>query len=702
VRSRRLLPAGRWAEALVVLAFIAAAVGITWRLWAHPATVAPTAFGANVNPDVYLSTWFMRYVANALTHGHLPALITTAINSPQGVNAMWNTSLLAPAFLLTPVTLIAGPVASLTVLLTLGFAGSATSLYIVLRRWGASIAAAALGGAFYGFMPAMLVAGQDHYHLQFAILPPLIIDAVLLLVTGRGRTVRTGLWLGVLVSLQFFTAEELLVDTGLAVLVILIVLMLARPWAIRRRLRPTLGGAGIALAVAAVICGRALWVQFIGPLVEHGSPWNVFAYGYPPSSYVTAPSAMLIHGNFTQYLLTTHQHPIEEFGYLGWPLQILLIAVPFVFWRDIRIRVIGLAVLLMELLQLGGHSVLFIGRQSIAGTALPWHWIQHLPVLNQLIIVRLSIVSDGAAAVALALVADRVIAALRGRESLIPGPNTEHHPWHWPRFVLWLWRRRPFAGKIWARRPFAGKILARLAFFGRAWRRVWRLVWRRPAFLGRLWRRRPFAGRVLRWPAFMTERWRRRALVGAAAAAVIGIAVPLIPRPVSAGEINQPPRGWTTVISQLHLPAGAPVLILPIDGAYEMGYQAITNERISVTGGYCIAPDPAGQATKCNNGPMQTAAERTVALRSFWLAYRRGAPGPSPMTFAYALGAWRPSALVIVDANRLGLRNYLIGVLGQPTSAHNNVMGWRITPQVIAGLPARIQALQSGNGASAG
>jgi hypothetical protein len=670
----------------VVLAYVAAAFGVTWRLWAHPATVAPTAFGANVNPDIYLSTWFMRYVANALAHGHLPALVTTAINAPQGVNAMWNTSLLAPAFLLTPVTLLAGPVASLTVLLTLGFAGSATSMYVVLRRWGASIAAAAIGGAFYGFMPAMMVAGQDHYHLQFAVLPPLIIDAVLLLVTGRGRTVRTGLWLGVLVSLQFFTAEELLVDTGLAAAVIIIVLMLCRPWAVWPRLRPTLAGMGIAVLVTAVICGRALWVQFRGPLAEHGSPWNVFAYGYPPSSYVTAPSAMLIHGNFTQYLLTTHQHPIEEFAYLGWPLQILLIAAPFVFWRDIRIRLVGLSLLLMELLEIGGHSVLLIGRQSLAGWLLPWYYIQHLPVLNQLIVVRLAILSDGAAAVVLAFVAGRVIAALRGQDSLLPGPAGDS--WHWPGFAVRLWRRRPFAGRIWAplwrRRPFAGK--------------VWHRIWHQPAFLGRLWRRRPWAGRIRpsagrvwhriwRWPAFVSERGRRRVLAGLAVAALIGIAVPLIPRPLSAGEIDRPPPGWTTVISELHLPAGAPVLVLPIDGAYEMGYQAITNEPISVTGGYCIAPDPAGQATKCNNGPLQTAAERTVALRSFWLAYRRGAPGPSTLTLAEALGGWKPAALVIIEANRPGLRNYMTSVLGPPTAAQDNVMGWRITRQFVASLP---------------
>ena len=55
---------------------------------------------------------------------------------------MWNTSLLVPGVLLTPVTLLAGPQVSLTLVLTLGLAGSAASLYWVLRRWGASLSAA--------------------------------------------------------------------------------------------------------------------------------------------------------------------------------------------------------------------------------------------------------------------------------------------------------------------------------------------------------------------------------------------------------------------------------------------------------------------------------------------------------------------------------------------------------------------------------
>ncbi len=106
-----------------------------------------------------------------------------------------------PSVLLAPVTLLAGPQASLTVLTTLGFAGSAASLFFVLRRRGAGPSAAALGGAICGaicgFSPALRIAAEDHYPLQFAVLLPLIVDAVLRLATGRGRPIRTGAWLGV-------------------------------------------------------------------------------------------------------------------------------------------------------------------------------------------------------------------------------------------------------------------------------------------------------------------------------------------------------------------------------------------------------------------------------------------------------------------------------------------------------------------------
>jgi hypothetical protein len=111
----------RWAAALVLAGYVVGALIVTWRLWADPAS----AYIAPNGGDADLFAWYLRYAATAVDHGHLPALATTALNAPAGVNMMWNTSLLLPGVLLSPVTLLLGPQVSLTVLTTAGFAGSA-------------------------------------------------------------------------------------------------------------------------------------------------------------------------------------------------------------------------------------------------------------------------------------------------------------------------------------------------------------------------------------------------------------------------------------------------------------------------------------------------------------------------------------------------------------------------------------------------
>lgn len=391
---------------LVPVCYAAAAVAVTYRLWVHPPSLVPS-YGHGVQSDVLLNVWFMRYIATALSHGHLPALVTTTLNWPQGVSLMWNTSLLLPGIVLAPVTYLWGPVTSLAVLLAAGFAGSALSMFVVLRKWGASISAAFIGGAFFGFSPALRMAAVDHYHLQFAVLPPLIIHFLLRLVTGRGRPLRTGAWLGLLVAAQIFIAEELLVDTILAAIIILIVLGLSKRSEVRPRIRPVAAGLGIAAAVALLICGRALWVQFAGPLNEHGSPWHVAKFGNYLSDLVTPPVGMLLHGSGA----LAGEGSVEYFAFLGWPLLIVLLASTIYFWRDIRIRVAALTFLILEFLSLGGHRTR-IGPWHVTPVVLPWHWLEHLPLLSQALPNRLSILADGAAAVVLALAIDKVRIAL--------------------------------------------------------------------------------------------------------------------------------------------------------------------------------------------------------------------------------------------------------------------------------------------------
>jgi hypothetical protein len=156
----------------------------------------------------------MRNSATAVSHGRLPSLATTGLNAPQGINLMWNASVLLPGVVLAPLTLLAGPFTSLNLLLTVGFAGSAASLFWVLKWWGASTSPAAVGGAVYGFSPALVTASIGHFQLQFAVLPPLIIHALLAILTGRGSALSAGVRLGLLTAAQLFIGEEVLVDTG--------------------------------------------------------------------------------------------------------------------------------------------------------------------------------------------------------------------------------------------------------------------------------------------------------------------------------------------------------------------------------------------------------------------------------------------------------------------------------------------------------
>jgi hypothetical protein len=378
--------------------YLLGAVALTWRLWADPAS----RMQAGDVTDVNLFSWFMRYSAESVAHGSLPALVTTAMNAPHGINLMWNTSLLLPGVLLTPVTLLAGAQTSLTLLLTLGFAGSAASLYWVLRRWGVSIGPAALGGAVYGFSPALLSSAVGHYHLEFAVLPPLMIDAVLRIVTGRGHPVRNGIWLGLLAAAQVFIGEELLVDTALAAVVVLVVLIVMAPRSVAGKAGRSLAGLAVAAGVTLVLCAYALWVQFHGPLAEHGSPWKLSHFRNRIAAFVTPAGNMLLHTSSGAAAVARHPGYVPEYvAYLGYPLLVVLIIAAVRYWRDLRVRVAVVACAVLEILSLGVKQV--VGGHTIPTVLLPWNWLAHLPVASQVLPDRLSILADGLAAVVLAV-----------------------------------------------------------------------------------------------------------------------------------------------------------------------------------------------------------------------------------------------------------------------------------------------------------
>jgi hypothetical protein len=414
-------PSGhRRAVALAAPYYLLAALAVTLWLWRDPAsrTVAGNPYDADQ------LAWFLRYDATAIAHGHLPALITTAMNAPRGVSVMWNTFMLLPGALLTPVTLLLGPQTALTVFMTAGFAGSSLAMFAVLRRWEVSGPAAALGGAVYGFSPAVLHSAIGHYDLQFAVLPPLIIHVALRLATGRagpvrggsvrggpvrGGTVRGGLWLGLLVTAQLFITEEILAVTAIAGFVLVAVLAASRPRAVPAAARRVAIGLATAAGVTAVIAGYPLWVQFFGPLRQHGSPFTLDYFKNDLSSFVVPSSYQLFHTGSAAAAARYQGQLPEYLGYLGWPLLVVLAGAAIACWRRLPARAAAVACVVLGVFSLGG-TLLFGGHHHPA-IKLPWYWLQGLPLLESALPDRFCLVADGAAAALLAFAVDAAVPA---------------------------------------------------------------------------------------------------------------------------------------------------------------------------------------------------------------------------------------------------------------------------------------------------
>jgi hypothetical protein len=178
-----------------------------------------------------------------------------------------------------------------------------------------------------------------------------------------------------------------------------------------------------------LISGRALWAQFHGPLREHYVPRYTHYtsyFGAHPAVFVTPPGSLLFHTRASAAAAASYPTHLSEYlAYLGWPLLAVLAAAAVCYWHDPRVRVTAITFAALELLSLGG-------RYRVAGPFLPWHWLQGLPVLSELLPDRLAVLADGAAAALLAFALDR---ARSPSQILSPSPARSPGPAHSPRLA---------------------------------------------------------------------------------------------------------------------------------------------------------------------------------------------------------------------------------------------------------------------------
>jgi hypothetical protein len=350
--------------------------------------------------DPSLSIWALQWMPYALSH-HLNPLFTSYLHYPTGVNLMWNSSSLFPSLVLSPVTVLWGPIVSYNVLVLLSMWLSGWCAFLAVRRYSKRWVSAAIGGLLYECSPFMASQITGHAQLFVAVFPPLLVlFADEILVRQRRRAWLIGDLLGLAAAAQLLTGTELLAISLVMCVPALITLAVIFRTRLRERLGYTLRAAAAALAVFAVLAGYPLYFLLLGPQRVSGVLQGDF-YVARPASFVIPGGLQLIGGPTTTY---------DSSVYIGIPLLVLLIAVTV--WMRRRPAVVAAAVTVActMILALGAHLWIQGAPTKIR---LPWLIATKLPMLSNVLPVRLMVVAYLALAMIVAIFLDRVLEAPR-------------------------------------------------------------------------------------------------------------------------------------------------------------------------------------------------------------------------------------------------------------------------------------------------
>jgi hypothetical protein len=326
-------------------------------------------------------SWFLSWMPFALGHGLNP-LVSTYVNYPTGINLMWNTSVLLPSFVMSPVTMVFGAAFSYNILITLAPVLSATISHVAFRRWTGPLPALA-GALIFGFSPYMVAQSVGHLAQTLLLSAPVFLVLLdRLLVVQSSKPWREGVLLGLLAWAQLLTGEEILaIEAVVGAVTIAVLCCLARR-EISLRLPYALRGSAVAAGLFALLSSPFLAYQYLGPYkVQDAHPANVYVtdllnFFIPTNITQLAPAAALrVSAHFTG-------NGAEQNAYIGIPL-VLFIIVAVVLARRRRITWVALTLGVTAAVLSMGPTVHISGH--VSHLDLPDYLLAKLPVFHNLL-----------------------------------------------------------------------------------------------------------------------------------------------------------------------------------------------------------------------------------------------------------------------------------------------------------------------------
>jgi hypothetical protein len=404
----RLLRRLGWSGA-AFLAYLCVSVLIQRNTLLHLRTVTT---GPGVS-DTSFYVWWLRYTPWAVIHGHSP-LQTTYYNYPDGVNAMWNTTMPLLGILAAPITYSLGPVAALNVLMALAPAVSGWVWFVVMRRYVAPVAAL-VGGFLWAFSPFELAHLTAHANLVWNFFPPLVLlftDE--LFFRQRIKPVRLGVLFGLLVAVQLGVYLQTIFTTMVVALFVWLVIVVRWWKEIRRRAGYVIRTLTVAAAVFAVVCAYPIYLFLFGANRVTGKYRDPYYFVADLANLIIPTRWELVSFGQSHRALFLRSSAYEEGFYLGIPIILVLICA-LLFVRSRLVGLVALGGLVAAVLSLG-PSLVVLGKAK--HIALPWRWVINFASLGNIETVRFTLLSCFAATVLVAVVLDRAL-RIQGRRRLV-------------------------------------------------------------------------------------------------------------------------------------------------------------------------------------------------------------------------------------------------------------------------------------------
>jgi hypothetical protein len=394
----------------VAMGFLCFAIWLTHGLLGDP---HGRALGQN-STDQTLYEWFLAYDTRIWSGDF--SLITDRLNSPDGVNMLANTTVIALGVVFTPITLLFGAAATFAVLVPLNLAATALAWYLLFNRtMGASRFAAVTGAALCGFGPGMISQSNAHLHITAQWLVPVMIWVIVrmwraALEADSRRCVSSGVFLALLITAQILIGEETLFLTALTLIVVV-----AAYGALRRPDRRSLSYFAIGLSTATLLAtlqlAYPLWVQFAGPQHVPNGPFSP-DYFYADLASFPAFSPLSLAGSDQALRLSTGYTELNTF--LGWPLLLATLAAVVWLRRNALALACAIGAIVMSAFSLGPEIVISRHHTGISG---PYRLIDELPVVDGALPMRFALAAMPLLATIMVIAIERARTAADGQTS---------------------------------------------------------------------------------------------------------------------------------------------------------------------------------------------------------------------------------------------------------------------------------------------